>query len=87
LVELLREKYANVQYGYFDILSDDQVREGLKGFANWKTYPQVWVQGKLIGGLDITKELDEAGELTEIFAAAVGKKKEDLKTKRDSSKI
>jgi Grx4 family monothiol glutaredoxin len=81
LVELLRENYAKVQYGYFDILTDNQVREGLKEFANWKTYPQVWVNRKLIGGLDIIKELHEGQELEGIFADAVGKKKDDLNAK------
>lgn len=47
----------------FDILSDDEVRQGLKTFSNWPTYPQVYVKGELVGGLDIIKELKESGEL------------------------
>jgi len=39
------------------------VRHGLKTFSNWPTYPQVYVKGELIGGLDIIKELKESGEL------------------------
>ena len=44
-----------MQYKTFDILTDDEVRQGLKKFSNWPTYPQVYVKGELIGGLDIIK--------------------------------
>ena len=47
----------------FDILSDEDVRQGLKTFSNWPTYPQVYAKGNLVGGLDIIKELREGGEL------------------------
>lgn len=62
-VQLLA-KY-NAEYGHFNIFSDQEVREGLKSFSNWPTYPQLYVQGKLIGGLDILKELDEEEELAD----------------------
>jgi Grx4 family monothiol glutaredoxin len=48
---LLREK--GVRYGFFNILADDDVRQGLKEFADWPTFPQLWVGGELVGGLDI----------------------------------
>jgi Grx4 family monothiol glutaredoxin len=51
LVALLREK--SVKYGFFNILADDEVRQGLKEFADWPTFPQLWVEGELVGGLDI----------------------------------
>ncbi|KAI0815721.1 glutaredoxin [Xylaria sp. FL0064] len=54
LVALLRER--SVKYGFFNILADDEVRQGLKEFADWPTYPQLWMEGELIGGLDIIKE-------------------------------
>ncbi|KAF8545244.1 thioredoxin-like protein [Trichophaea hybrida] len=54
LVALLREK--SVRYGFFNILADDEVRQELKVFSDWPTYPQLYVQGELIGGLDIVKE-------------------------------
>ncbi|EQC32288.1 hypothetical protein SDRG_10036 [Saprolegnia diclina VS20] len=50
-------------YDHFDILSDDKVRQGLKKFSNWPTYPQVYIKGELIGGLDIIQQLHEDGEL------------------------
>lgn len=54
---------TKLEFKTFDILSDEEVRQGLKKFSNWPTYPQVYVKGELIGGLDIIKELKEAGEL------------------------
>ncbi|XP_018402037.1 PREDICTED: glutaredoxin-3 [Cyphomyrmex costatus] len=50
-------------YKSFDILQDNDVREGLKKFSNWPTYPQLYLNGDLIGGLDIVKEMNESGEL------------------------
>ncbi|POS85885.1 hypothetical protein EPUL_002514 [Erysiphe pulchra] len=54
IVSLLRER--GIKYGFFNILADDTVRQGLKEFADWPTYPQLWYNGELIGGLDIVKE-------------------------------
>ena len=45
------------------------MRQGLKAFSNWPTYPQLYVKGELIGGLDIVKELEEAGELQAQFGS------------------
>lgn len=50
----------SVRYGFFNILADDEVRQGLKEFADWPTFPQLWVNGELVGGLDIVKEEFEA---------------------------
>ncbi|KAL7274603.1 AMP deaminase [Rhizina undulata] len=54
LVALLRER--GVRYGFFNILADDEVRQGLKKFSDWPTYPQLYLGGELVGGLDIVKE-------------------------------
>ncbi|KAI1436293.1 glutaredoxin [Xylaria sp. CBS 124048] len=54
VVALLRER--SVKYGFFNILADDEVRQGLKEFAEWPTFPQLWINGDLVGGLDIIKE-------------------------------
>lgn len=57
---------ANVSFGYFDILEDDAVRQGLKSYSDWPTYPQLYVRGELVGGLDILKEMaEEEGGLVE----------------------
>ncbi|KAL6703039.1 glutaredoxin [Coniothyrium glycines] len=53
-VAVLREK--GIRYGFFNILADDEVRQGLKEFADWPTFPQLWADGELVGGLDIVKE-------------------------------
>mmetsp|Transcript_1966 Transcript_1966/g.4746 ORF Transcript_1966/g.4746 Transcript_1966/m.4746 type:complete len:363 (-) Transcript_1966:28-1116(-) len=63
-IEMLND--ANVSFGYFNILEDDDVRQGLKAFSDWPTYPQLYVRGELVGGLDIMKEMaDEEGGLVE----------------------
>ncbi|CAI5450825.1 unnamed protein product [Caenorhabditis angaria] len=54
IVGLLNE--AKADYGTFDILGDEEVRQGLKTFSNWPTYPQLYLDGELIGGLDVVKE-------------------------------
>lgn len=63
MVGILREH--SVKYGFFNILADDEVRQGLKEFAEWPTYPQLWIDGELIGGLDIVKE--ELGNNQDFF--------------------
>ena len=68
LLSLLNDR--NVKYGSFNILSDSSVREGLKEFSNWPTYPQLYVKGKLIGGLDIVKELIENNEFSDVIESA-----------------
>lgn len=62
-VELLNE--ANIAYSTFDILTDEAVRQGLKKYSDWPTYPQLYVHGELVGGLDIMKEMKEEGDLAQ----------------------
>merc|ERR1712039_841418 len=69
-VELLKQH--NIKFEHFDILSDEEVRQGLKTYSNWPTYPQVYAKGKLVGGLDILKELAEEGSLLEELGIAGG---------------
>lgn len=63
MLALLKE--TKVPFSTFDILSDNTVREGLKVYSSWPTYPQLYVNGKLVGGLDIVKELQADGALTD----------------------
>lgn len=65
MIELLDETGA--EYDAFNILEDEEVRQGLKEFSKWPTYPQLYVNGELIGGLDICKELAEEGELADVL--------------------
>jgi len=60
-IQILNE--VGVTYETFNILTDNEVREGLKKYSNWPTYPQLYANGTLIGGVDIIKELQESGEL------------------------
>jgi Grx4 family monothiol glutaredoxin len=65
-VALLREcGLQDGEFGHFDIFSDSEVREGLKTYSNWPTYPQLYVDGELLGGLDVMNEMKEGGELSE----------------------
>jgi len=64
-------KEMNAEYGTFDILTDDEVRQGLKTYSNWPTYPQLYIDGELIGGLDIVREMIEAGELQSMLPTKV----------------
>jgi len=61
LVEILQSN--NIEFGSFDILSDEGVRGTLKEIHNWPTYPQLYSNSQLIGGLDIVKELADEGAL------------------------
>ncbi|TGZ61014.1 hypothetical protein CRM22_008216 [Opisthorchis felineus] len=63
ILEILNS--LNVSFDTFDILTNEEVRQGLKTFSNWPTYPQLYVKGELIGGLDIVKEMAASGELEE----------------------
>lgn len=54
-VSMLREK--GVRYGFFNILADDDVRQGLKEYSEWPTFPQVYVGGEFVGGLDIVSSI------------------------------
>lgn len=55
------------KFSTFDILSDNDVREGLKKLSNWPTYPQLYVNGELVGGVDVVKELEASGELDQML--------------------
>jgi monothiol glutaredoxin len=56
-------KKHNADFGSFNVLEDNSIREGIKEYGNWPTIPQLYVDGKLIGGCDIILDLDAKGEL------------------------
>ncbi|URD88187.1 Glutaredoxin [Musa troglodytarum] len=66
VIEILQQE--KVAYESFDILSDEEVRQGLKIFSNWSSYPQLYIGGELIGGSDIMMEMQKSGELKKILA-------------------
>ena len=61
LVQILQD--CGVQFASADVLSDDQIRQGIKDFSNWPTIPQLYINGEFIGGSDIVTEMYESGEL------------------------
>lgn len=61
---------CEVPFSTFDVLSDPDVREGVKTFSKWPTIPQLYVDGQFIGGSDILMEMYESGELQELLAKA-----------------
>lgn len=62
-------KKLGVPFHAVDILENVEVRQGVKQYANWPTIPQLYVNGKFVGGSDITKELFESGELKKLVDA------------------
>ena len=59
-------------FAYVNILEDPDIREGLKAYSNWPTFPQLYVNGELIGGCDIVVEMYQSGELQKELAAVSG---------------
>ena len=58
------------RFAYVDVLSNPEVRTNLPKYANWPTFPQLWVSGELVGGCDIITEMFENGELQPLVKEA-----------------
>jgi len=56
------------EFASFNVLQDDDLREGIKAFSNWPTIPQLYVDGEFVGGCDIMREMYESGELRQLLA-------------------
>ena len=54
-------------YASFNVLQDDALRQGIKDYSNWPTIPQLYVDGELVGGCDIVREMYQSGELQQIL--------------------
>ena len=65
VVNVLKE--YKIEFSYFDILEDSQVRATLPSVSDWPTFPQLFVKGELIGGCDIITEMHTADELKEVL--------------------
>jgi monothiol glutaredoxin len=61
---------CGVPFAYVNVLADPEIFENLPRFADWPTFPQVYIAGELIGGCDITLELHQNGELKTMMEAA-----------------
>jgi len=68
VVEVLRR--LGVEFKDVNVLTDDEVRQGIKEFASWPTIPQLYVKGKFVGGCDIVRDMYESGELGPIVEQA-----------------
>jgi monothiol glutaredoxin len=71
VVQILKKEGA--AFETFNILADAEVRQGLKEYSSWPTFPQLYVGGKFVGGCDIVTEMHSTGELGKELAAAGAK--------------
>ena len=60
--------YLGADYKGVNILTSDELRQGIKDYSNWPTVPQLYVKGEFVGGCDIVREMFQAGELQSFFA-------------------
>ena len=63
-------KACEVDYLAVDVLADQNIREGIKSYANWPTIPQLYINGEFVGGSDIMRAMYESGELQTLLNAA-----------------
>lgn len=61
------------RFAFVNILENQELREALKVYSSWPTFPQLYIGGELVGGCDIVMELSESGELAEMIKAAAKK--------------
>jgi len=60
-------KASNKRFAFVNILEDHEIREGLKAYSNWPTFPQLYVNGELVGGSDIVEQMFNNGELDNVL--------------------
>jgi len=60
---------CSAKFMYINIFEDQEVREALKEYSQWPTYPQLYIKGELVGGCDIVMDLHSKGELQKMLAA------------------
>ena len=60
-------KHLKVNFNGVDVLSDENLRQGIKAYSDWPTIPQLYIKGEFIGGCDIVKEMFEKGELKSLL--------------------
>jgi monothiol glutaredoxin len=63
-------KTCNAKYTHINIFEDPEIRDALKEYSNWPTYPQLYIKGELVGGCDIVMDLYNRGELGKMLAEA-----------------
>jgi monothiol glutaredoxin len=65
VVQILSE--LGVKFKGIDVLTDPEIRQGIKEFSSWPTIPQLYVKGEFVGGCDIIREMAETGELKQLL--------------------
>ena len=60
-------KHLNINFKGIDVLTDENIRQGIKEYSEWPTIPQLYIKGEFIGGCDIIKEMFENGELKNLL--------------------
>lgn len=65
------------RFAYVDILQNPDIRSELPKYANWPTFPQLWVEGELVGGCDIIMEMFREGELDQLIKKTAAKHKDE----------
>jgi len=63
-------QHLGARFHYVNIFEDNELREALQRFSNWRTYPQLYVKGELIGGCDIAMQMYRNGELKQLLSTA-----------------
>lgn len=63
-------KQCGKEFAYVNVIQDSEIRESLPAYSDWPTFPQLYVNGELVGGCDIVMEMHESGELAKIVEAA-----------------
>ncbi len=66
-------KEAGVEFAYVNVLADPEIFQNLPRYADWPTFPQIYINGELIGGHDIAMELHQKGELVKMMREAANK--------------
>ena len=64
---------TGVEFAFVNVLEDPEIFQNLPRYADWPTFPQIYIDGELVGGCDITLELYESGELEKMMQAAIAK--------------
>ena len=59
--------HLGIDYKGINVLADDELRQGIKEYANWPTIPQLYIKGEFVGGCDIVREMFQAGELQQVL--------------------
>lgn len=60
-------KHIGVDFKSYDVLQDEELREGIKKYSSWPTIPQLYVKEEFVGGCDIVREMFDSGELSKLF--------------------